>query len=249
MLRRGSTGPDGELADLFMAMQSAGRTSAPVPSHALASVLLGATPVDLLTPEDLARSPRPAQPGRRARLAGRLAALAPATKLLLAGSVAVAAVTVSVAVNELSEDRLRVDVVTPATPTSHATSPDSLSSDSPSSDSSSPTPSSQSTTSRSATQQSTMTQPDRSQPGRSASSTRSSEGFATSTRSEDQSGTPSPRGTSRDASPTSSSTSETETTDPSSEQSSPEATTRSGREGSVSSGELRAETSSTVAAE
>lgn len=225
LIRRGANGPDGELADLFVAMRSAGQALPPVPSRALASVLLGATPIDLLTPEDLARSPRPAQAGPGGWLAGRLAALAPATKYLLAGSVAVAAVTVSVAVNELTEDRLRVNIVTPATPTSDATT-----SDATTSDATTPAPSSLATTSTSSSQ-STTSRPDRSQPGRSASSTRSLDGSNTSTGSRSSS----PRSTSREASPTSRSSSETETetTEPTSEESTVEGT--SSGQGSASS--------------
>ena len=233
LIRRGAHGPDGELAHLFVAMRSAARGAPPVPSRALASVLLGATPIDLLTPEDLARSPRPARAGRGGWLAGRLAALAPATKFLLAGSVAVAAVTVSVAVNELTEDRLRVNIVTPATPT-----PESTTSDSATSDPSTPAPSSLATTSPPASSKSTTSRPDRSEPGRSASSTRSRDGSDTSTRSRPSS----PRSTSREASPTSRSTTETETetSEPTSDASTVEGTS-SGKGSARSNGDTSGE--------
>ena len=227
LIRRGANGPDGELADLFVAMRSAGQALPPVPSRALASVLLGATPIDLLTPEDLARSPRPAQAGSGGWLAGRLAALAPATRYLLAGSIAVAAVTVSVAVNELTEDRLRVNIVTPATPTSEATT----------SEATTPAPSSLATTSTSSSQSPTS-RSDRSQPGRSASSTRSRDRSDTSTRSSSSS----PRSTSREASPTSRSSSETETEtlEPTGEESTFEGTS-SGKRSAGSNGDTSAE--------
>ena len=238
LIRRGAHGPDGELAHLFVAMRSAARGAPPVPYRALASVLLGATPIDLLTPEDLARSPRPARAGRGGWLAGRLAALAPATKFLLAGSVAVAAVTVSVAVNELTEDRLRVNIVTPATPTPESTTSDSTTSDSATSDPSTPAPSSLATTSPPASSKSTTSRPDRSEPGRSASSTRSRDGSDTSTRSRPSS----PRSTSREASPTSRSTTETETetSEPTSDASTVEGTS-SGKGSARSNGDTSGE--------
>lgn len=237
LIRRGANGPDGELADLFVAMRSAGQALPPVPSRALASVLLGATPIDLLTPEDLARSPRPAQAGSGGWLAGRLAALAPATRYLLAGSIAVAAVTVSVAVNELTEDRLRVNIVTPATPTSDATTTEAPTSEATTSEATTPAPSSLATTSTSSSQSPTS-RSDRSQPGRSASSTRSRDRSDTSTRSSSSS----PRSTSREASPTSRSSSETETEtlEPTGEESTFEGTS-SGKRSAGSNGDTSAE--------
>ena len=193
LLRRGANGPDGDLVDLLMQMRTAGLASAPVPSRLLATVLLAA-PVDMLTPQDLARSPRQSGLGsRRTRLVGRLAALAPATKLLLAGSVAVAAVTGSVlAVDELNQDRrLRLDILTPATTSS---SPDT------------PGPDTASAVISSLATASPVTSDSESSSG-TAPTPRSTDDSAPSTRS----GSPSPRSTSHSPRPAPSTSSETST--------------------------------------
>ena len=247
ILTRGADGPDGELADLLTRIRSAGLASAPVPTRSLAAVLV-AGPVDLLTPEDLARSPLPRPPsGPRARVVGRLSALTPATRLLLAGSVAAAVVTGAVlAVDELSQDRrLRLDIVTPATSSSGSATSGPVPSTSATSSSG---PSTSATSGQAPTGPATS-RPAGSRPARSSpapATTRGSApvvgGPAPRSSTSSRSSSPDPRSTSDDASPrpTSSSATETETTDPGSDPSSAESTRGSGGRGSGSDGSASA---------